>query len=122
MREEYGQYALILTLTSHFPEDFVLIRDLLSEQLPLTDHNFLPFELVESTAEVCVELDARNVETFHVTVGLVAADAVLILDVGEDTVAPARTVTDTTIKSFLLVTIIASRTLSSLQTEKIQQR
>ena len=75
VREENGDLALIFTVTSHFPEVFVLILDFEREQLPFTDQVFLPFELVVKSVEVLVEVDARNVDNFQVAVGLVPADS-----------------------------------------------
>ncbi|MCX6529360.1 MAG: hypothetical protein NTZ76_04490 [Actinobacteria bacterium] len=66
--------APIVTVISHFPEDFVLILDFETEQLPFTDQRCLPFELVVRRDDVLVEVDARNVDDFQVAVGLVPAD------------------------------------------------
>ena len=66
--------APIVTVISHFPEDFVLILDFETEQLPFTDQRCLPFELVVRRDDVRVEVDARNVDDFQVAVGLVPAD------------------------------------------------
>lgn len=66
--------APIVTVISHFPEDFVLILDFETEQLPFTDQRCLPFELVVRIDDVLVEVDARNVDDFQVAVGLVPAD------------------------------------------------
>ena len=66
--------APIVTVISHFPEDFVLILDFETEQLPFTDQRCLPFELVVRRDNVFVEYDGRNVDAFQVAVGLVPAD------------------------------------------------
>ncbi len=66
--------APIVTVISHFPEDFVLILDFETEQLPFTDQRCLPFELVVRRDDVFVEYDGRNVDAFQVAVGLVPAD------------------------------------------------
>ena len=114
--------APIVTVISHLPEVFVLILDFETEQLPFTDQRCLPFELVVRRDDVFVEYDGRNVDAFHLTVGLVAAEAVPVIATGDDHATTARRAIEAISRMFLLPGLIVSLALSPLRTEMPQQR
>lgn len=127
VRVEKGDLALILTVTSHFPEDFVLILDFEREQLPFTDQVCLPFELVVKSVEIFVDVDARNVDDFQVAVGLepadvlrvIAADSVGLGGENTDHASAAKNTTNAIDKPVCLgdFTIAASQSLRSCKTK-----
>ena len=109
--------APIVTVISHLPEVFVLILDFETEQLPFTDQRCLPFELVVRRDDVFVEYDGRNIDAFHLTVGLVAAEAVPVTAMGDDHAATARRAIEAISRMLLLPGLIVSLALSSLRIE-----
>lgn len=114
--------APIVTVISHFPEVFVLILDFETEQLPFTDQRCLPFELVVRRDDVFVEYDGRNIDAFHLTVGLVVTEAVPAVATGDDDATTARRATEAISRMFLLPELIVSLALSSLRTEMPRRR
>jgi hypothetical protein len=76
VREAYGDLALIVTVSVHFPDARVLIREPVSEQFPFADHFCFPREFVLKTELVLTVVDGLNAVTFHLAVGLVAATTV----------------------------------------------
>ena len=89
-------------MRSHLPDFFVLILDPEREQLPFANQRCLPFELVVKSVEVFVDVDARNIDTFHTAVGLAdvdslwvkAADSVRLSAESTDHVSTVRAITN----------------------------
>ena len=72
--------------------------------------------------DVFVEYDGRSVDAFHLTVGLVAAEAVPVIATGDDHATTARRAIEAISRMFLLPGLIVSLALSSRRTEMPQQR
>ena len=69
----YFPLARSTSFTVQNPEAFVVTFPFFKVQEPDTDQTLVPVELVEAIDEVAYPTDGFKVETFHVTIGEVAA-------------------------------------------------
>jgi len=88
----YFDVAPRVNVSLHVPDAFVVTRVDEREHAPVAFHFFVPVELVVTNVVNAVDVDARNDDVFHVTVGVVlAAWATLATIVDGATPRPAAT-------------------------------